>query len=94
MSKAAGFEAESLSRDEEWKATGAALSQVSFLRLAGQSSAVNFQAVRFASRSGQHQCSPRLAQLASRMASAIRNNNRAGNDPFATIKGLVRDMIA
>jgi len=58
MSKAADFEAETNSRDEELKAfadakeiiaeaTGAALSQVSFLQLSGQSSSVNFQAVRF-----------------------------------------------
>ena len=80
MSKAADFEAKTISRDEELKAladakkiiaeaTGAALSQVSFLQLAGQSSSVNFQAVRFVSRSGQ---APVLAKArAARLADGV-----------------------
>merc|ERR1712129_133009 len=35
-----------------------------------------------------------LAQLASRMTAAIRFGSRNGDDPFAKVKGLIKDMIA
>merc|ERR1712139_512392 len=38
--------------------------------------------------------SPALAQLASRMSSAMRLGAAAGEDPFAKVKGLITDMIA
>merc|ERR1719271_891681 len=38
--------------------------------------------------------SPALAQLASRMNSAIKLGNAAGEDPFAKVEGLIKDMIA
>merc|ERR1719188_2444691 len=38
--------------------------------------------------------SPALAQLASRVSSAMRLGVAAGEDPFAKVKGLISDMIA
>merc|ERR1719271_455832 len=38
--------------------------------------------------------SPALAQLASRMNSAIKLGNAAGDDPFAKVEGLIKEMIA
>jgi len=35
-----------------------------------------------------------LAQLASRLAAAVRYGTRTGDDPFTKIKGLIEDMIA
>jgi len=40
------------------------------------------------------QNSPALSQLASRVQSAIRLGNSAGEDPFAKVKQLVSDMLA
>jgi len=40
------------------------------------------------------QRSPALAQLASRIAAAVRYSTRTGDDPFAKIKGLIESMIA
>jgi hypothetical protein len=109
--KAADFEAETTSRAEELKAladakkivaeaTGAAsLQQVSFLQVArsglSQTAPTNFQAVRFVRKLAKKLHAPALAQLASRMASAIRYESRTNAaDPFAKVKGLISDLIA
>jgi len=66
--------------------------QVSFVQRSKMSSQVdlaNFEAVRFIRDLAKKQHSSILAQLAARMASAIRSND----DPFAKVKGLISDMI-
>merc|ERR1719229_2117409 len=102
--KASDFEAETTSRGEELKAlaeakkiiveaTGAALNQMSFLQVS-RSSASNFQVVRFVRKLAKKQHSPALAELAKRMASAVRYGGKVGDDPFAKVRGLIADMIA
>lgn len=109
--KAADFEAETSSRAEELKAlaeakkiiaeaTGAAsLQQVSFLQVSRvgltTKAPTNFQAVRFVRGLAKKLHAPALAQLASRMASAIRYGSRTNAaDPFAKVKGLIADLIS
>merc|ERR1719364_562207 len=53
-----------------------------------------FEAVRFVRDLARKSNSPALAQLASRMSSAMRLGVAAGEDPFAKVKGLITDMIA
>jgi len=75
--------------------------QSSFLQLetSGRSSMqmgtdlANFEAVRLIRNLARQQHSEALAQLARRMASAVRSDASEGNDPFAKVKGLLRDMI-
>merc|ERR1719356_1531205 len=74
------------------------LSQVSFLQVARSkiSSGVdlaNFEAVRFVRALARKQGSKALAQLASRMASAMRQSSGTVDDPFAKVKGLISSMI-
>jgi len=79
---------------------GAALDQASFLQIA-QASALytgadlaKFEAVRFIRDLARKENSPALAQLASRMSSAIRFGESSGAaDPFAKVKTLISDMI-
>merc|ERR1719171_1932063 len=107
MTGAEDFEAETKSRGEELKAlatakkiiveatSGAADQSYSFVQVAMASGAdlANFEAVRFVRDLAQKHKSAALAQLASRMAAAMRSSHRVGDDPFAKIKGLIRDMI-
>merc|ERR1719353_1221789 len=53
-----------------------------------------FEAVRFVRDLARKSNSPMLAQLASRMSSAMHLSTAAGEDPFAKVKGLITDMIA
>jgi len=75
------------------------LAQVSFLQV-DRTSVTNgadlakFEAVRFVRDLARKSKSPALAQLASRMSSAMRLGAAAGEDPFAKVKGLISDMIA
>merc|ERR1719345_224575 len=76
-----------------------ALSQVSFLQVeraqvASGADLAKFEAVRFIKDLARKTNSPMLAQLASRMSSAMRLGVSAGEDPFAKVKGLITDMIA
>merc|ERR1719197_934751 len=71
--------------------------QVSFLQRAQVSSGADlakFEAVRFIRDLARKSKAPALAQLASRMESAMRLGAAAGEDPFAKVKGLITDMIA
>merc|ERR1719162_2228836 len=74
------------------------LEQVSFLqiarsRLASGADLANFEAVRFIRDLASKHNFPELAQLASRMSSAIRLGAAVGDDPFAKVKGLITDLI-
>jgi len=73
------------------------LNQVSFLQLSrsGLSSGADlakFEAVRLVRDLARKQNSPALAQLASRMASAMHASSNS-EDPFAKVKGLISGMI-
>jgi len=82
------------------EATGGALDQTSsgsFLqtsKLSSQADLANFEVVRFVRDLAKKQKSAVLAQLASRVAAAVRfgGNNQA--DVFSKVKGLISDMIS
>merc|ERR1719316_2517145 len=86
------------------EATGGAasqtyLNQVSFLqvqraKVATGADLAKFEAIRFIRDLARKSKSPALAQLASRMSSAMRLGAAAGEDPFAKVKGLITDMIS
>jgi chromosome segregation ATPase len=81
------------------ESTGAALDQTSFfqvanLKLQSDADLAHFEAVRFVRDLARKQRSPELAQLAKRMASAMRFSSRAGSDPFTKVKGLISDLIS
>merc|ERR1719408_42955 len=66
---------------------------VSLLQLSSGADLANFEAVRFVRDLARKQRSPVLAQLAVRMASVMRASVRTGDDPFAKVKGLIKDLI-
>merc|ERR1719453_2088572 len=68
--------------------------QLSFLQLSSSADLAKSEAVRFVRDLARKNKSPALAQLASRMNSAIKLGAAAGNDPFAKVEGLIKDMIA
>merc|ERR1719331_871782 len=69
-------------------------SQLSFLQVASSADLAKIEAVRFVRDLARKSKAPALAQLASRMESAVRLGAAGGNDPFAKVKGLITDMIA
>merc|ERR1719182_310856 len=69
-------------------------SQLSFLQVSSSADLAKIEAVRFVRDLARKSKAPALAQLASRMASAMRLGAAAGEDPFAKVKGLINDMIA
>merc|ERR1719409_1428629 len=102
MTKASAYETEVSSRGEELKALATAkkiiveatsLAQTdSFVQLA--SSTKGNKVVHILKKLALAQKSPALSQLASRVQSAIRLGNTAGEDPFAKVKQLISDMLA
>merc|ERR1719262_467952 len=68
--------------------------EVSSMRITSGADLAHFEAVRFVRDLARKQHSNALAQLASRMASAIRFSSGTGADPFAKVKGLIADMIS
>lgn len=70
------------------------LSQDTNLQLSSGADLANYEAVRFVRDLARKQNDPALAQLASRMASAIRFGSSSNEDPFAKVKTLISDMIA
>jgi chromosome segregation ATPase len=82
---------------QESTSTGAADLSYSFLQvsrsaLSSSADLANFEAVRFVRDLAQKQNSPALAQLAQRMAQAMRASGQSG-DPFAKVKSLINNMI-
>jgi len=79
---------------------GAAAQTYSFVQVDSRSSLstgadlANFEAVRFIRDLAHKENSVELAQLASRMASAVRFASSDGADPFAKVKGLITDMLS
>merc|ERR1719382_159457 len=67
--------------------------QVSRAKLSSGADLANFEAVRLVRDLAHKQNAPALAQLATRMASAIRATTRSGEDPFAKVKGLISSMV-
>jgi len=101
MTTAMNFEAETKSRAEELKALAMAkkiiseamsLAQVSLVQLSSQLSTgtdlANYAVVRLVRDLARKEQSSALAQLSSRVASAMHSS-----DPFGKIKGLISDMI-
>jgi len=74
------------------------LTQTSFLQVVSRSSLssgvdlANFEALRIVRDLAQRQNSPALAQLAQRMAAAMRADSHSA-DPFAKVKSLISNMI-
>jgi len=101
ITKASNFESETNSRGEELKALATAkkiineatLAQTSFVQLASELSnshdLAKYEVVRFVRDLARKEHSSVLAQLASRVAGAMRSR-----DPFGKVKGLITDMIA
>merc|ERR1719311_1959394 len=109
MEKANAYEEETRSRGEELKALAEAkkviieatsgdrgaedieygLNQVSLVQVTSGDNRV----VAFVRDLARKQNSPVLAQLAIRMASVMRYSASSGEDPFAKVKGLIRDLI-
>jgi len=109
MSAAQEFEAGVKSRGEELGALAqakkviqesTALNQISFVQLASRAKLssrtdlAKFEAVRFVRDLGARHHSAALAQLASRMNSALRLVSTNSADPFAKVRGLITDMIS
>merc|ERR1719159_1373480 len=86
------------------EATGGAasqtyLNQLSFFQvqrtqMSSGADLAKFEVVRFIKDLARKSKSPALAQLASRMNSAMRFGAAAGENPFSKIKGLISDMIS
>merc|ERR1719261_996396 len=109
MTGAEDFEAETKSRGEELKALATAKKVIkettsgaadlsygaSFLQVSMNSKTdlANFEAVRFVRDLAHKHKSTALAQLATRMAAAMRSSHRSGDNPFAKVEGLIQDMI-
>jgi len=79
---------------------GAAAQTYSFVQVDSRSGLstgadlANFEAVRFIRDLAHKENSVELAQLASRMASAVKFSSAGGADPFEKVKGLITDMIS
>eukprot|EP00747_Dinoflagellata_sp_TGD_P149918 gnl/TRDRNA2_/TRDRNA2_177064_c0_seq4.p1 gnl/TRDRNA2_/TRDRNA2_177064_c0~~gnl/TRDRNA2_/TRDRNA2_177064_c0_seq4.p1 ORF type:complete len:726 (-),score=219.08 gnl/TRDRNA2_/TRDRNA2_177064_c0_seq4:236-2320(-) len=105
MQHAADYDAAVKSRAEELEAVrtakriieektgGAESATYSFMQLASSSSGQGLEVVHFVQDLSRKQHSPLLAQLASRISSAIRLGDGEA-DVFAKVKGLIRDLIA
>jgi len=70
------------------------LSQLSLLQESKSAvSSGGFQVVKFVRKLAEKQQSAALAQLASRMASVVQFGSANGEDVFAKVKGLIKEMI-
>merc|ERR1719330_521577 len=68
------------------------LNQVSLLQLSSGTDLANVEVVHYVRKFARKMKSPELAQLASRLASAVRLGGGT-SDVFAKVKGLITDMI-
>merc|ERR1719310_2343092 len=68
--------------------------QVARTKVASGADLAKFEAVRFIRDLARKSNAPALAQLASRISSAMRLGAAAGEDPFSKVKSLITDMIA
>jgi len=105
MTKAGEYETETNSRSEELTALakakevlqessgGASEQAYSFLQMVNTENPDALTAVKFVRRLATKQNSAALSQLASRMSSVIRMGAKVGNDPFAKVKTMVKEMI-
>lgn len=101
LTRSQDFESETKSRGEELNAIGGAKKAVkevmgaaSFLQLASDSKDEPAKLVfHFVRNLARKQDSQALAQLASRISSAIHLSSGQGADPFAKVKGLISDML-
>jgi len=106
MSAAEEFEIATKSRGEELgalamakkviqEATGGAAEQsYSFMQLSSSADLAKVEALRFVRELSKKTKAPALAQLASRMSSAMRLGSAGGEDPFAKVKALITDMVS
>merc|ERR1719408_514209 len=65
------------------------LNQLSFLQMASGADLAKAEALRFIRDLSRKMKAPALAQLASRVSSAMRLGVAASEDPFAKVKGLI-----
>jgi len=70
------------------------MAQVSFTQVASHSESQSIEVVHFVRKLASRTKSASLAQLASRMSSALRLGTVGSLDPFAKIKGLISGMIS
>jgi len=68
-------------------------SSASLLQVNSRTSLASFEAVRLVRDLAKKQGSKALAQLASRMASALHSGSQEGDDPFKKVKGLISEML-
>jgi len=100
LTRSQNFESETKSRAEELKAIAAAKKAVreavssaaSFLQVASSDEPAKL-VFHFVRNLARKQDSQALAQLASRISSAIRLSSGGGEDPFGKVKGLISDML-
>jgi hypothetical protein len=70
------------------------LNQESFLQISNGMELAHFEAVRFVRELSKKYKAPALAQLANRMATAMRMGGGSQEDIFGKVKDLIREMIA
>jgi len=69
------------------------LLQLGRSKLSSRTDLAKYEAVRLVRDMAIKQESKALAQLASRMETAMRSQDGSGEDPFAKVKGLISDML-
>jgi hypothetical protein len=102
LTRSQDFETEAKSRAEEMRGLALAKDAVKNIQLRGATSFLQTSlaekpfrlAVHFIRNLARNQNDPVLAQVASRMASAVAMSSEAGEDPFAKIKAMIVDSIA
>merc|ERR1719322_2179164 len=68
-------------------------SQLSFMQMSSGMDLASVEAVHYVRKFARKMKSAELAQLASRMASAVQFGAGTSDDPFGKVKGLITDMI-